>query len=73
MCVEYKIFINKLKAGCSKDPLEILMDAGVDLRTREPFTKTMEHFSKCVNELERLIVKEKKIENKIEIKNDKNQ
>ena len=48
----YKSF---LKGGCSKDPLELLKMAGVDLSSPEPVKNALAMFGELVTELEKLI------------------
>ncbi len=47
----YKSF---LKGGCSKEPLELLQMAGVDLRKPEPVKNALAMFGELVTELEKL-------------------
>ena len=47
-------YMRFLSLGGSKPPLDILSEAGVDLRTTEPFEKAMALFSEAVGELARL-------------------
>lgn len=44
---------NFLRSGCSKDPLDILKLAGVDLTSPEPVESALSMFSELVEELER--------------------
>ncbi|MCB0324472.1 MAG: hypothetical protein KDD69_12910 [Bdellovibrionales bacterium] len=44
-----------LSSGGSKYPLELLHDAGVDLRTPEPIEATISLFDRLVTELEELL------------------
>lgn len=44
-----------LKAGCSKDVLDILRDAGVDLATPQPVDDALKFFKESVDELRRLL------------------
>jgi oligoendopeptidase F len=48
----YKRF---LSGGCSKDPLDLLRDAGVDLETPQPVGRALERFGELVAELDRLV------------------
>jgi oligoendopeptidase F len=50
----YKRF---LRGGCSKDPLDLLRDAGVNLETPGPVGHALERFGKLVDELDRLLGK----------------
>jgi len=47
-------YMRFLSLGGSKPPLDILAEAGVDLRTEEPFRKAMALFSEAIEELDRL-------------------
>jgi oligoendopeptidase F len=44
-----------LKGGCSKDPLDLLKGAGVDMNQPEPVEIALSEFSKLVHELDELI------------------
>lgn len=48
-------YLGFLKGGCSKEPLELLKGAGVDLSTPAPVDSAMRQFSELVNQLEELI------------------
>lgn len=48
-------YLNFLKSGCSKDPLVILKEAGVDLESGKPINETLIIFGKKVEELKNLI------------------
>ncbi|MGA1848446.1 MAG: oligoendopeptidase F [Thermoplasmatota archaeon] len=48
-------YIEMLKAGGSKPPVDLLIDAGVDLRTPEPIKEALEVFSSLVKEMEGLL------------------
>lgn len=48
-------YLNFLKGGCSKDPLDLLRDAGVDMEKPEPVETTLAHFKKLVEELDGLL------------------
>ena len=41
-------YLGFLKAGCSKDVLDIMKDAGVDLSTPEPVTAALDYFAEVV-------------------------
>ncbi|MCI8550869.1 MAG: oligoendopeptidase F [Lachnospiraceae bacterium] len=49
-------YMGFLKGGSSKDPIDLLADAGVDMRTREPIQAAMEAFGRSLSELERLLL-----------------
>lgn len=46
-----------LAGGCSKDPLDLLRDAGVDLETPAPVGHALTRFGEMVDELDRLLTK----------------
>ncbi|MBQ2257665.1 MAG: oligoendopeptidase F [Lachnospiraceae bacterium] len=46
---------NFLSAGCSKDPVSILKDAGVDMSTKKPVEEALKLFRSLVAELEELM------------------
>ena len=48
-------YMSLLKGGCSKYPLDLLSDAGVDLSQPEPVETALAHFDSLVGELERLL------------------
>jgi len=48
-------YLNFLKSGGSKYPLELLRDAGVDLEKPEPVNAAMDRFEELVDELEDLV------------------
>jgi len=50
----YKRF---LSGGCSKDPLDLLRDAGVDLETPGPVGHALERFGELVVELDKLLAR----------------
>jgi len=47
----YKRYISFLKSGCSKSPVELLQDIGVDLTTDEPYNKAFKFIENLINEL----------------------
>jgi oligoendopeptidase F len=51
---ELDAYLDFLKAGCSKDPLDLLRDAGVDMEKPEPVHRALEQFGRLVEELDRL-------------------
>jgi oligoendopeptidase F len=53
---EKKDYLRFLKSGCSKDPLDLLRDAGVDMASPEPVETAVKHFNNLVAELESLDV-----------------
>jgi len=52
---ELNDYLNFLKGGCSKDPLDLLRDAGVDMEKPKPVNTALKHFAKLVEELEELL------------------
>ena len=52
---ELSDYLNFLKGGCSKDPLELLRDAGVDMSSPEPVKTTLERFKTLTDELDSLL------------------
>lgn len=48
-------YLNFLRAGSSKFPLDLLKDAGVDLRTPEPVDRAMARFRELVDDLDALV------------------
>lgn len=52
---ELDAYLSFLSGGCSKFPLELLQDAGVDMARPGPIDAAMEHFGRLVDELDELI------------------
>ena len=48
-------YLNFLKGGCSKDPLDLLRGAGVDMEKRQPVDAALDQFTHLVDELDRLL------------------
>ncbi len=48
-------YLNFLKGGCSKDPLDLLRNAGVDMEKPEPVDTALVHFRQLVDELDELL------------------
>ena len=48
-------YLSFLKGGCSKDPLDLLRDAGVDMEKPAAVDGAMEQFGKLVEELDGLL------------------
>lgn len=44
-----------LSAGCSKDPVSILKDAGVDMSTKKPVEEALKLFDSLIDEMEELM------------------
>jgi oligoendopeptidase F len=53
---ELGAYLRFLRGGCSKDPLDLLRDAGVDLETPEPMNRCLVRFGALVDELDRLLL-----------------
>jgi len=52
---ELDAYLAFLSAGCSKDPLDLLRDAGVDMERPDPVAAAMERFDTLVDELEKIL------------------
>ena len=52
---ELNDYLGFLKGGCSKYPLDLLRDAGVDMETPEPVDAAMKRFAQFVEELDELV------------------
>jgi oligoendopeptidase F len=52
---ELQEYLGFLKGGSSKDPLDLLRDAGVDMEKPEPVDSALQQFAKLVDELDSLI------------------
>lgn len=50
-------YLGMLKGGCSRPPLDLLKEAGVDLTTPAPVEAAMKTFERTLNEVERLLSK----------------
>jgi oligoendopeptidase F len=48
-------YLGFLKSGCSKDPLDLLRDAGVDMASPEPVDTALQRFGELVDELDQLL------------------
>lgn len=48
-------YLGFLRGGCSRDPLDLLRDAGVDLETPEPVGRCLGKFAQLVETLDRLV------------------
>jgi len=48
-------YLSFLKGGCSKFPLDLLRDAGVDMEKPEPVDTALAHFGRLVDELDELL------------------
>jgi len=52
---ELAAYLNFLAAGCSKDPLDLLRDAGVDMERPDPVDAALAQFARLVEELDALL------------------
>jgi len=52
---ELNDYLGFLKGGCSRYPLDLLRDAGVDLEKPEPVDTALKHFGSLVEELDSLL------------------
>jgi len=52
---ERQAYLTFLKGGCSKFPLDLLRDAGVDMQKPEPVDTALQRFEELVGELEKLL------------------
>ncbi|MCA9193718.1 MAG: oligoendopeptidase F [Planctomycetales bacterium] len=52
---EREAYLRFLKGGCSKDPLDLLSDAGVDMSSPEPVKVALQHFGNLVKQLDELL------------------
>ncbi|MGI9455740.1 MAG: M3 family metallopeptidase, partial [Aeoliella sp.] len=52
---ELDAYLSFLKGGCSKYPLDLLRDAGVDMEKPKPVVTALEHFESLVDQLDELI------------------
>lgn len=48
-------YLGFLKGGCSKHPLDLLRDAGVDMESPEPVQTALDHFESLVDQLDGLL------------------
>lgn len=48
-------YLRFLSSGCSKDPLDLLKDAGVDMTTPQPIETALRHFDDLVGQLDQLV------------------
>jgi oligoendopeptidase F len=48
-------YLRFLSGGCSKDPITLLRDAGVDMSTEEPVRSALQLFEKLLDEMEQLM------------------
>ena len=48
-------YLNFLSSGCTKSPIELLKDAGVDMTTPEPVNNALALFADLLDEMEALM------------------
>ena len=48
-------YLNFLQGGCSKDPLDLLREAGVDMEEPKPVDTALQQFASLVDQLESLL------------------
>ena len=53
--IQLEAYLELLKSGSSKPPVDLLKDAGVDLSTPAPISEALEVFGGLVKEMDRLI------------------
>jgi oligoendopeptidase F len=47
-------YVQFLSGGCSKDPIDLLKDAGVDMASPKPIQDALDLFSTLLDEMEKL-------------------
>jgi oligoendopeptidase F len=52
---ELNDYLGFLKGGCSKFPLDLLRDAGVDMAKPQPVETALDHFARLIDELDELL------------------
>ena len=50
-----KCYLKFLSSGCSKSPIDLLKDAGVDMTTKEPVREALKMFGNLIKEMEELL------------------
>jgi len=50
-----EVYLAFLNAGGSKDPIDLLKDAGVDMTTDEPLDLTVASMNRVMDEMERIL------------------
>jgi oligoendopeptidase F len=48
-------YLDLLSAGCSKDPIALMRDAGVDMTTSAPFAAAMKEMNSIMDEMEGML------------------
>ena len=52
-----KKYLDFLSSGSTKYPVDLLIDAGVDMNTSEPFDLTINKINKVINEMEQILTR----------------
>jgi oligoendopeptidase F len=52
---ELDAYLDFLKGGCSRDPLDLLRGAGVDMEQPQPVDEALDYFEQLVDELEEML------------------
>lgn len=55
---ERERYLDILRSGCSRDPVETLAEGGVDMTTRDPFRDVFRLYTERLDEVEQLLEKE---------------
>ena len=50
-------YLNMLRSGSSKYPVDLLKDAGVDMTTSAPFEAAMREMTRIMDEMEKILSK----------------
>lgn len=58
---EREDYLHFLKGGCSQFPLDLLKQAGVDMRSAQPVEQAIGHFRKLLAELRRLTARKRRV------------
>ncbi len=48
-------YLGFLSGGCSKDPIDLLKGAGVDMTSPEPVNQALQLFGELLDEMEQLV------------------
>ena len=51
-------YLQLLKSGSSKYPVDLLKDAGVDMTTSQPFDAAMREMNRIMDEIERIYARQ---------------
>jgi oligoendopeptidase F len=55
--VDRKRYLDFLASGSTKYPVDLLIDAGVDMNTSEPFDLTIAKVNKVITEMEEILTR----------------